>query len=257
MERKPLVVGNWKMELSLKAAQEVMKATKALVSAKDLSVDTVVCPSYVSLPGAKAEWEGTGVMVGAQNVHEQERGAHTGQVSVLQLQGLIEWCIVGHSEVRALTSEDDERIAQKAVLLLQHNIHPIICVGETQAERDADQTVERVTQQMEVYLRTIDRTSFHRLVIAYEPIWAIGTGNTPDPIEVSQIALLIRKLISNRFDQSVSDRVRILYGGSVKPDNVGPYIAEPGIDGVLIGGASVHPRDFVGILEQVQEIYIR
>lgn len=256
MSKKPLIAGNWKMELSHKAAIEVAGAIKKLVKTIPVSSDIVVCPSPVALSAiAEIFQKSAKVSVGAQNIAAQEKGAFTGQTSVLHIKPLAAWCIVGHSEVRAFTGESDAQIVQQTALLLRHGINPIICIGETGQERDRDQTVAKITRQIVAILEHTDRAVLTKAVIAYEPIWAIGTGITPEPDQVSEIILLIRKLVASHFDNEIADRLRILYGGSVKPDNVAQYIGGPCADGVLVGGASIHPRDFVEIIKQVQEAY--
>ncbi|MEX0649935.1 MAG: triose-phosphate isomerase [Candidatus Andersenbacteria bacterium] len=252
MTKQKLVVGNWKMELSNKATAEITRAMKNLAAGQKFKAQVVVCPSYPDLLTVSTALKGTGIEIGAQNIHGEERGPYTGQVSVVQIQSYVQWCIVGHSEVRAQTGEDDAAVTAKAQLLFAHNITPIVCIGETAEERDGEQTVEKITHQVQTLLATIPRTSFTKMVIAYEPIWAIGTGVTPEPIQVSEIVLLIRKLIAGRFDKAAADRVHMLYGGSVTADNIGQYVTEPGVDGVLVGGASTHPRDFFRIIEVVQ-----
>lgn len=253
MMRKPLVVGNWKMELSHKGSLELARALKKLLKNVAAASDVVICPSFPSLAEVAESLEHTDrLQVGAQNIHGQERGPYTGSVAVGQIAAFVDWCIVGHSEVRQLTNESDEEISQKIKLLLTHGIAPVVCIGESAAERAAGQTVAKVTRQAASILAGVTRTSLSKLVIAYEPIWAIGSGDQPAAQEVAEIAVLIRKLAAARFSREAIERLRFLYGGSVKAGNVAPYVAEPGVDGVLVGGASVHPLEFVEIIKQVQ-----
>lgn len=252
MERKPVVVGNWKMELSHKASTEAALSIKKLLKNITLKCEVVVCPSYPALAAVKEVFGKTTVAVGAQNVHWEERGAWTGQVSVSQIMPFAAWSIVGHSEQRALTGETEDEVTLKASLLLQHGIAPIVCIGESREEREAEQTVTKVTQQIQHFLSKMTRTSLSKVVIAYEPIWAIGSGQMPEPSDVAEIMLLIRKQVAGRFGNEAADKLRILYGGSVTPTNVAPYMAEPGVDGVLVGGASTHPMQFVEIIKTVQ-----
>jgi triosephosphate isomerase (TIM) len=253
MSKQPLIIGNWKMELSHKAATEVVQSIKKLLKGVVVFSEIVVCPSYPSLKAiAEIVKQGKNISVGAQNIHHEEKGAYTGMVSVVQIKPLVNWCIVGHSEQRAATGESEEHIVHKANLLLKHGIAPILCLGESEQERQNDQTVAKVTKQMQELMSNIERTSLAKLVIAYEPIWAVGTGVTPESDQVAEVILLIRKLVANRYDQDVADRLRILYGGSVTADNVGDYVGGPSADGVLVGGASVHPREFVEIIKNVQ-----
>ena len=256
MPKKPMIAGNWKMELSYAATVELARAVKKQIDSSSVTSDIVVCPSFTPLAEvAEVLKKVDHISVGAQNIHYEEKGAWTGQVSVSQIRDFVEWCIVGHSEMRALLGESDEEVARKANILLEHRINPIICIGETGDERETDQTVSKITEQMGALLSTIDRPSFARLVIAYEPIWAIGTGVVPDPDDVSEVVLLIRKLVANAFSKDVADRLRILYGGSVKPENVGSYVGGPYADGVLVGGASLHPIQFKEIVESVQSSF--
>lgn len=254
MGKQSLVVGNWKMELSYKGELELARALKRQFKGVPVTgTEVVVCPSHPSL-AAVGEVFGAGskVVLGAQHVHWEEKGAWTGEVSVLQVTPYVKWCMVGHSEQRALTGMTEEDVQRTVSLLVQHGIAPVVCVGETREEREADQTVAKVTGQVRVLLSKMVRTGLLKLAVVYEPIWAIGTGDTPDPTDAAGIMLLIRKIVAGRFGNEAAQRLRILYGGSVKSDNVEPYIKEPGVDGVLVGGASVQPRQFVEIVKIVQ-----
>jgi triosephosphate isomerase (TIM) len=256
MERTRLVVGNMKMELSSKAEIEVLRSIKTMLKGAPADIEVVMCPSFVSLPLAVELLKNSPkIMLGAQNIHWEEKGAWTGQVSVLHINQFVQWCIIGHSEQRALTGETDDIVQQKLQILLKYGIVPIVCIGETAEERSQEQTVAKITQQMGSILSKATRTSLGQFVIAYEPIWAIGTGVTPDPNEVAATMLLIRKLAAERFDAAIADKMRVIYGGSVSPENVGLFLSEPGIDGVLVGGASGHPLKFVEIIQQVQSSY--
>ncbi len=261
VHRRPLVAGNWKMELSRKAALEVAMSLQKLTRDRDVICDVVVCPSFPSLSEIAAIFARSGrIAVGAQNVHWQEKGPWTGEVSVLQIAGMVQYCIVGHSERRELTGETDEEVIDKATLLMRHGVTPIVCMGETLEERKAGRALEKITDQVEKLFAAMNRTALTKLVVVYEPIWAISSHNTtgeePDPREVAEVALLIRKIAAGYFDQEASDRLRILYGGSVRSDNVAAYMGEPGIDGVLVGGASLHPMKFVEIIQQVQRAIV-
>jgi triosephosphate isomerase len=255
MVKEKLVVGNWKMELSYKAELEVARAIGSLM--KGVNTDktsVVVCPSYTSLTAITEVFKKSKrVEVGAQNVHWEEKGAWTGQVSVKQISSYVDWCIVGHSEIRALTHESDDIVQQKSSLLMQYGVSPIVCIGESKEEYDADKTMEKITEQARAVLNKATRTSLTKMVIAYEPIWAIGTGEMPDPNDVAGVILLIKKIAVERFGNEAAQRLRILYGGSVKADNVAQYVDQPGIDGVLVGGASVQPMKFVQIVKAVQQ----
>jgi triosephosphate isomerase len=256
-ERRPVVVGNWKMELSHKGELEVARALKRLLRQQTRSLDVVVCPSYPSLAAVSELFGADGpISVGAQNVHWEERGARTGTVSVLQIIPFARWCIIGHSEVRGLGRENDDTVQQEMSLLLKYGLVPIICIGESWEEREADKTVEKVTVQMKTLLDKLTRTMLAKVVITYEPVWAISAQRPealPDPAEVAGTMLVLRKLAAERFDSATAERLRILYGGSVSPDNVAAFVREPGVDGVLVGSASLQPRKFVDIINAVQD----
>jgi len=245
------------MELSHKSAGEVSSALKKMMLAVTYRADVVVCPSFPSLVAVCDMLQGSPVAVGAQNVHHEEKGAFTGSVSVGQLREFITWCIVGHSEVRASQGDTDTLVAQKANLLLSHGIRPIVCIGETQEQHENEKTISTISAQIDVLLASLDRVALLKTAITYEPIWAIGTGKMPEPNEVYEVLLLIRKRIAEHFDIDLADRVHLLYGGSVQPSTVSPYIGGPGADGVLVGGASLHPRDFIDIISQVSVAYAR
>lgn len=257
MDKIPLVVGNWKMELSHKSAVEVFSAMKKMMAGKEYPLEIVVCPSYSSLAIIAAESKGSTISIGAQNIHHEERGAYTGKVSVAQIRDFASWCIVGHSEVRQFEGDTDLLVLQKVKLLFSHGITPVICIGESEADHSAGATISVIATQIELLLSGLDRVSLLKAPIAYEPLWSIGTGVLPDPNEVCEVVLLIRKKIAEKFDYELAQRVRILYGGSVTADNVKNYISGPGADGVLVGGASVHPRDFLAIIEKVASTYAR
>jgi triosephosphate isomerase len=257
IQRRPLIVGNWKMELSHKAALEVAMSLQKLTRSRDIVCDVVVCPSFPSLSEVSSIFARSGrIAVGAQNIHWEEKGAWTGEVSVIQITGMASYCIVGHSERRELTGENDEEVIQKALLLMRHGLTPIICIGESLEEKKSGRAIEKITSQAEKLFSVLNRVALTKVVIAYEPIWAISSHNTtgrePDPRDVAEVALLLRKIATSYFDQEAADRLRILYGGRVRPDNTAAFMSEPGIDGVLVGGASLHPMQFVEIIEQVQ-----
>lgn len=244
------------MELSHKGTVEVAQAVKKLLSKIEVTGEVVVCPSYPQLPAVAEIFKNSAkVQVGAQNVHWEESGAVTGAVSLSQISSFARWCIVGHSEVRGLTGQTEEQVREAALNLLKHGITPVVCLGEAWGEREGEQTISKITQQVEVLLSEMTRPSLSKLVIVYEPIWAISgqrSGQMPEPSEVSEISLLMRKLIADRFDAEGADRVRVIYGGSVSPDNASSYVGEPGVDGVLVGKASVTPMKFFEIIKAVQ-----
>jgi len=245
------------MELSFKGELEVAKALKKGAKSNDWpGVEVVVCPSFPSLEAVSSELNKVDkVQVGAQHVHWEERGAWTGSVGVTQIAPFVKWCIVGHSEQRKLTGLTDEQINSTVNSLLQHGINPVVCIGETKEQRQADETVEVVTEKMQKLLSVINRSMLPKLVVTYEPIWAISANNPdvlPDPTDVAGTMLLMRKLVSAEFGGEAAERARILYGGSVGTDNVEEFMREPGVDGALVGSASIQPRKFLEIVEVVQ-----
>ncbi|MBS1724215.1 MAG: triose-phosphate isomerase [Armatimonadetes bacterium] len=259
--RSKLVAGNWKMHLS---ATEGVALANAVVSAlgESADLDVVVCPPYLAIPAVKESVRNTPVKVGAQDVFWMEQGAFTGKVSAKMLSNLcIDYCIVGHSETRgrfgklevpASTvshfAETDETVNLKIKALLYHAITPILCVGETQEERDAGKTVSVIQTQLEGALAGIDPAEMYGIVIAYEPVWAIGTGLTCASDEADRVCGLIRTRIAEAGSQDVADNIRILYGGSVKPDNARDLFSRPEIDGGLVGGASLEANGFSAIV---------
>lgn len=248
-----LVVGNWKMALSHKGELELARALKRQCKG-DLRGEVIVCPSFPALAAVSALLARSQVAVGAQAVHWEETGAVTGAVSVTQIAPFVKWCIVGHSETRWLWTMTDEMVVNQVGILLRHGITPIVCLGETREERDRDLTVTKITKQTQGLLQGLTRTALAKLVIAYEPIWAISANDPvtlPDPDEVASAMLLIRKLAAERFDSEAAQRLRIIYGGSVNAETIGPYAREPGVNGVLVGSASLQPRRFLEIIEAV------
>lgn len=239
------------MELSHKATLEAAAALKKLIKNKAGHVDVVVCPSFPSLSAVAEIYKNSpDIQVGAQNMHWEERGAWTGEVSVLQIKPYVAWCIIGHSERRQNFGETDEHIVQKMKLLHKHNLTAVVCVGETAAERADGKALAKVTQQVRTFFSEVTVVSLNHLVIAYEPIWAIGTGHTPAPGEAAEIMLLIRKVAVEYFGPEGGQRLRVIYGGSVTPDTVEQFATEPGVDGVLVGGSSVRPLQLADIIRR-------
>lgn len=251
-ERRPLVVGNWKMELSHKGEAEAAASLVKQLKTESQEAEIVICPSFVSLAEvADVLSKSEKVALGAQDVFWEEKGAYTGEVSVMQLRGVVSWCIVGHSERRRLAAETDEQVTRKAALLMKYGISPIVCVGESAQEREAGETVARLTQQVKVLLAEMPLSALTKIVVAYEPIWAIGTGVTPEMAEMAEAMLMIRKLASERYGREGAEKMQVIYGGSVNASNAREIASEPGVDGVLVGGASVRPMEFVRIIREV------
>lgn len=254
MPRTPIIIANWKMVLSYKATLEIVRSLKKLIKTSVEDVTVVVCPSFPSLADVAKAVSKTSLMVGAQAVYWEEAGSVTGAVSVQQLTPFVSYCIIGHSEYRRLTGQTDEQVAQQASLLLRHGITPIICVGEDAAQYEAGQTVAHVTGQVKILLQSLGRMSAGKIVLAYEPIWAISANNPstpPEPGEMASIMLLLRKLVADQFDSDTAERVRIVYGGSVNTDTINDFMHEPGVDGVLVGSASLKPAQFAALVQAV------
>lgn len=245
--RIPLIAGNWKMFKTTKEAVAFAEAFKELY--KDTDVRAAICAPYTQLAALKAAFEGTGIAVGAQNVHFEAQGAYTGEISTAMLEEIgVDYCILGHSERRQYFNETDETVNKKLHQLFTTSILPILCVGEVLEERDAGKEFEVVKTQMEGALAGLSGDQVSRLVVAYEPVWAIGTGRTASPEQANEMCAYIRKVIEDLYDEEVCDRVIIQYGGSVKPSNATEIMNMDEIDGALVGGASLIPADFMEII---------
>mgnify|MGYP002622537693 CR=1 FL=1 len=250
--RKKIVAGNWKMNLTFTEADELLDALMSELEKVDLprDVQVIVCPPYPYLEMASDFAGDSYFMVGAQNVSDQERGAYTGEVSAEMLESMeLDCCIVGHSERRAYYGETDATVAAKVDRLLAHGLKPIVCVGEVLEEREAGRQLEVVGRQVEQGLFHLTDAQMQQVVVAYEPVWAIGTGRTATPDQAQEMHAHIRSLLAGKYGTGVADEVSILYGGSCKPSNAKELFAMPDIDGGLIGGASLKAADFMGIIK--------
>lgn len=254
MSRKPIIAGNWKMHKTLKEALALVLEIKEAVTGYN-GVEVVVCPPFTALVPVAESLKGTDIAVGAQNVHWEDKGAYTGEISPVMLRDAgCRYVIVGHSERRQYFGETDENVNRKAKAILAHGLTPILCVGETLAEREAGITEKVVRTQTEAGLAALTEEQAAGMVIAYEPVWAIGTGKTASDEDARQVISFIRGIIEELHGPGAAGRVRIQYGGSVKPANTVGLMAKPDIDGALVGGASLEAASYIGIIKETWEL---
>ena len=249
MPGKPIVVGNWKMNKTPREAVEFAHRLDARLHTVT-SVDMAVAPTHLALPRTAQALAGTALKVAAQDAHWEASGAFTGQVSAEMLRGLADYVILGHSEVRACLAETDANVNRKAKAVLAADMTPIIAVGESPEQNEAGETVDFVRGQVTAALEGISAEDMARVVIAYEPIWAIGTGKSATGEQAdSIIKSAVRDTLRELYGDSVADTVRIQYGGSVKPGNMEEFMRQPNIDGALVGGASLNVDDFAALIK--------
>ncbi len=249
--RIPIIAGNWKMNTSVTEAVELVKAMKKKLNSIS-GVEKVLCPPFISLTTVKEIIKGTSIKLGAQNMYFELTGAYTGEISPVMLAGLCEFVILGHSERRAHFGDNDQIVNKKVRAGLSMQLTPIICVGESLEQNEAGETIAVVTKQVRASFEGID--SPHGTVIAYEPIWAIGTGKAARGDQANAVSSVIRGVIAQLYGDSVAQEMRIQYGGSVNSANIAEFISQPEIDGALVGGASLKAAEFVGIMEQTAKI---
>ncbi|GGA44808.1 triosephosphate isomerase [Kroppenstedtia guangzhouensis] len=246
--RTSVIAGNWKMYKTVAEALEFFSRVK-LADNRD-RVETVVCAPFVTLPALVKEAKESGIRIGAQNMHWEEEGAYTGEISPSMLTALaVTHVIIGHSERRAYFAETDETVRLKTRSALDHQLTPIVCVGETLEEREAGRTRELVREQVVAAIQGLSSREVCHLILAYEPVWAIGTGRSATAEDATDVIRFIRKSVADQFDQQVANQVRILYGGSVKPDNIETFLQSGEIDGALVGGASLDSDSFARLVE--------
>ena len=245
--RKPIIAGNWKMNKTLKEALEMVEELKPVV--KDARCEVVVCPPFVCLAQVAEAVKGTNIKVGAQNMHFEESGAYTGEVSPAMLRELdIEYVIIGHSERRQYFNETDESVNKKVKAALKHRLIPIVCCGESLEEREDEVTREVLGKQIRIGLKGFTEDNIGKIIVAYEPIWAIGTGRTATDEQANEAIAYIRSVIAAMYGKETADKVRIQYGGSVKPATIKAQMKQSDIDGALVGGASLNASDFAAIV---------
>jgi triosephosphate isomerase (TIM) len=251
--RKPIIAGNWKMNKTKAEALDFIQEVKGLVPSAD-TVESVICSPYLFLDALIEEAKGTDVKVGAQNMHFEENGAFTGEVSPAALKDLgVEYVVIGHSERRELFGETDESVNQKVHAAFKHGLVPIVCVGETLEQREANETNNVVTKQVNDGLKGLTEDQVKQTVIAYEPVWAIGTGKTASSEDANETCGVIRRVVGETFSQEAAEAVRIQYGGSVKPANIKELLGQSDIDGALVGGASLEAQSFLQLVEAGNE----
>ena len=252
-ERTPIVAANWKMHKThLEAIQTVQKLSYLLDKDDAERVEVVICPPFTALRSIETLIQSDRLPygLGAQDVHPEDRGAFTGEVSPTMLSALnVAYVIVGHSERRELFAETDESVNRKVRAVFRHGMTPILCVGETLQEHDTGGTQDKVKRQIQAALHGVNAEDGTRLVVAYEPIWAIGTGRNAEPADAGQVVAFIRETIGSALSPEVAAGVRIQYGGSVKAGNIRDFMAHPEIDGALVGGASLDPEEFALIVK--------
>ncbi|HTB64511.1 MAG TPA: triose-phosphate isomerase [Opitutales bacterium] len=251
--RKYLIAGNWKMNKTASEAVDLVKELMVEVG-QTTDVGVAVCPPFTCLESVARALEGSTIKLGAQNMHPEPSGAYTGEISAGMLRTLfVNYVILGHSERRQYFGETEPFINKKVLAALEGNLSPILCVGETLAEREAGKTLEVVKRHIDGGLVGVTAAQADRLVIAYEPVWAIGTGKTATPAMAQEAQGAIRLLLNGHLGAAAGAKVRILYGGSMKADNAEALLAQPDIDGGLVGGASLDARSFIKIVQAAQK----
>ena len=249
--RVPMIVGNWKMNTTVGEATELVKAMRAELDKID-NIDKVICPPFVSLAPVRELIKGSSIKLGAQNMLFAEKGAYTGEISPLMLADLCEFVIIGHSERRQYFNETGEVVNKKVAAALKVGLKPILCIGERLEENEAGRTEEVVTEQLRASLAGVGY--LNGLIIAYEPVWAIGTGRAATGQQANETISLIRRNISRLYDDKIAQDMRILYGGSVTAANANEFMRQPEIDGALVGGASLKATEFLSIVTQTSAI---
>jgi triosephosphate isomerase len=246
--RRPIIAGNWKMNKTPSEAVELVKALIPLV--KDAEAEVVVCPPYISIAAVAELIKDTNIELGAQNVYFEKSGAYTGEVSIDMLKEVgVRYIIIGHSERRQYFNETDENVNKKAKAILAAGLRPIICIGETLDQREKGITNDFVSMQTKLALNGIEEAELENVVIAYEPIWAIGTGKTATALEANETISAVRNAVREIYGEEGADKIRIQYGGSMNPKNASELMAQSEIDGGLIGGASLKGEDFSKVVK--------
>ncbi len=248
--RRKIIAGNWKMNNDLSESQNLITKLVGGLSGEKLNCDVIICPPFTSLSEANSLVKSTVIKLGAQNMYYEENGAFTGEISASMLKSVgCEFVILGHSERRTIFKESDQLINKKIKKALQAGLKPIFCVGETLEERESGITEEIIKRQVTEGLKDISANDMDRIITAYEPVWAIGTGKTASPEQAEEVHKFIRNLISGLYSGSVAEGLVIQYGGSVKPDNAAELLSQKDIDGALVGGACLKAESFISIIK--------
>ncbi|GMV00327.1 MAG: triosephosphate isomerase [Ignavibacteriota bacterium] len=246
--RKKVIAGNWKMNMDIHQSQKLVSEIINGLG-KDNRAEVIICPPFTSLNEVSSLLKGTQIKLGAQNMFYEESGAFTGEISADMLKSVdCEFVIIGHSERRVIFNESDELINKKIKTALTKGLKPIFCIGELLGQREKNETMKVVTQQIEKGLEGISSEQMKNIIIAYEPVWAIGTGKTATPQQAQEVHSFIRDLIAKKFSTSVAENLIIQYGGSVKSENSGELLSQKDIDGALVGGACLKADSFLGII---------
>jgi triosephosphate isomerase len=248
MERRPLIAGNWKMHTTVAEAEELALAVIRAADGKE-DRDVMIAPPYTALAAVGNVLSGSGVQLGAQNIHWEEAGAFTGEISPAMLKDVgCSMAIVGHSERRHVFGETDFMINRRTLGALQNGIIPVFCIGESLKQRETGQTMQVLEDQMRAGLVGVELNHGDQLVLAYEPVWAIGTGKTATEEQAQEVHAFVRTLLEGMFEKNIAGQIRILYGGSVKPENIDILMCQPDIDGALVGGAALKAESFERII---------
>jgi len=246
-------IANWKMNTTLKEGLRLAQGIKSSASDSE-NTKVIICPPFMSLEVISSLFEISDISVGAQNMHYEESGAYTGEISPSMLQEYVDYVIIGHSERRNIFNETDELIQKKVKSALDHDITPILCIGESKETYDSKETYKFLENQLKNSLKGINKDEIKKIIFAYEPIWAIGSGSTPDKNEIEQITKFIELTIQKFFLDNATDSIPILYGGSVTSFNVLDFVSLPHVQGVLVGGASLDAEEFAKIITRIQSL---
>lgn len=248
--RRKIIAGNWKMNNDLQETQNLISRINNELNKEEVNCDVIVCPPFTSLSEAASLIRGTSIKLGAQNMNENDSGAYTGEVSAKMLKSAgCEFIILGHSERRTIYKEDDGLINKKIKQAVTNGLKPIFCIGETLEEREADKMNDVIKRQLKDGLKNLSQPELKNMIIAYEPVWAIGTGRNASPEQAQEVHAFIRQVLKEDFAEDFVERIIIQYGGSVKPDNAEELLSQKDIDGALVGGAALKADSFMGIIK--------